>query len=57
MFASHALPGVQAGPDYDEGSEEGLMVVLQIETKGGLEDVEKIAQVAGVDVLFIGALQ
>lgn len=54
MFAPHALPGVTPGSQYDDGAADGLMVVVQIESVSGVENVEKIAQVKGVDVLFIG---
>ncbi|VUC30170.1 unnamed protein product [Clonostachys rosea] len=52
MFAPHAFPGV-SGSDYDESSQQTL-VAVQIESPQGVENVEKIAKVAGVDVLFIG---
>jgi 4-hydroxy-2-oxoheptanedioate aldolase len=54
MFASHTLPGVPSGPRYDNGQKDGLMVIVQIETAQGLENVEKIAQVEGVDALLVG---
>lgn len=54
MFAPHAFPGVAPGEEYDEGSQTGTIVVVQIESKAGVENVEKIAAVEGVDVLFIG---
>ncbi|RAK90596.1 2,4-dihydroxyhept-2-ene-1,7-dioic acid aldolase [Aspergillus costaricaensis CBS 115574] len=54
MFAPHAFPGVAPGAEYDEGSQTGTIVVVQIESKAGVENVEKIAAVEGIDVLFIG---
>lgn len=33
------------------------MVIVQIESRSGLENVERIAQVEGIDVLFIGKLR
>jgi 4-hydroxy-2-oxoheptanedioate aldolase len=56
MFASHALPGVVPGIQYDEGAEKGLLVIVQIESKSGVENIEKIVLVDGVDVIFIGKL-
>ncbi|KAJ5707809.1 hypothetical protein N7488_007610 [Penicillium malachiteum] len=40
--------------DYDEGIQSGLTVAVQIESRAGVEDIEKIASVDGVNVLFIG---
>ncbi|KAJ5240157.1 hypothetical protein N7468_004776 [Penicillium chermesinum] len=54
MFAPHAFPGLNAGPAYDEGTEGGITIAVQIESKSGVENVEKIAAVPGIDVLFIG---
>lgn len=54
MFAPHSFPGVNPGPDYDEGAEQGTTVAVQIESRPGVENVEKIAAVPGIDVLFIG---
>lgn len=49
----------QAPVSWAEGleiSNRETMVVLQIETKAGVENLEAIATVPGVDVLFIGPL-
>lgn len=54
MFAPHSLPGVSPGPDYDDNFNDGVTVCVQIESKSGVENVEKIAAVPGIDVLFIG---
>ncbi|PYH92064.1 Phosphoenolpyruvate/pyruvate domain-containing protein [Aspergillus ellipticus CBS 707.79] len=54
MFAPHAFPGVASGPEYDEGSQTGVTVIVQIESRSGVENVEEIAAVDGIDVLFIG---
>lgn len=54
MFASHAFPGVNPGPNYSEGAQQGITVAVQIESRPGVENVEKIAAVPGLDVLFIG---
>ncbi|ETS76804.1 hypothetical protein PFICI_12191 [Pestalotiopsis fici W106-1] len=52
MFATHAIPGV--GTAYDAGAATGLLVVVQIESKSGVENIEEITRVEGVDVVFIG---
>ncbi|CAG8289239.1 unnamed protein product [Penicillium salamii] len=53
MFAPHAFPGVK--PDeYNEKTHGEVLVVVQIESRPGVENVEKIAAVEGLDVLFIG---
>ncbi|PWY75438.1 Phosphoenolpyruvate/pyruvate domain-containing protein [Aspergillus heteromorphus CBS 117.55] len=54
MFAPHAFPGVAAGEEYDEGSQHAVTVIVQIESRAGVENVEEIAAVEGIDVLFIG---
>ena len=40
--------------DYAKRCEEELCVLLQVETRKGLDNLEKIAAVEGVDGLFIG---
>ncbi|RAL01124.1 HpcH/HpaI aldolase family protein [Aspergillus ibericus CBS 121593] len=54
MFAPHSLPGVNPGPDYDDQINDGVTVCVQIESRAGVENVEAIAAVEGLDVLFIG---
>lgn len=54
MFAPHAFPTVNPGSDYDDHANAGVTVVVQIESKSGVENVEKIAAVEGIDMLFIG---
>lgn len=54
MFAPHALPGINPGPEYDDGVNSSVTVAVQIESRSGVENVEKIAAVSGIDVLFIG---
>ncbi|KAJ5266815.1 hypothetical protein N7478_009623 [Penicillium angulare] len=54
MFAPHSFPNVDPGAQYDQGAQKGITVAVQIESKSGLENVEKIAAVPGIDVLFIG---
>jgi 4-hydroxy-2-oxoheptanedioate aldolase len=46
-------PGLGAG-DYLEQANDALLTIVQIETKEALENVEAIAAVPGVDVLFVG---
>lgn len=41
-------------PDYTKNSERELCVLLQIESRLGLENLERIAAVEGVDGVFIG---
>jgi 2-keto-3-deoxy-L-rhamnonate aldolase RhmA len=50
------MPGVKPGSEYDDVVAKDLLVVVQIESQSGLDNVEKIAQTDGVDVLFIGML-
>lgn len=43
-------------PDALQRSNNEMLTIVQIETLGALDDVEKIAALDGVDVLFIGPL-
>jgi 4-hydroxy-2-oxoheptanedioate aldolase len=54
MFAPHAMPGVAAGEQHDAHADDSLIVAVQIESRPGVENVEKIAAVDGLDVLLIG---
>lgn len=54
MFSPHAFPGVQPGPQYDDNANNDLIVMVQIESRQGVENVEKIAAVPGLDGLLIG---
>jgi len=40
--------------DYLQQANDALLTIVQIETKEGLENVEEIANVPGIDVLFVG---
>ena len=40
--------------DYLDNYTQRQLIMAQIETKGGLEAVEKIAEVDGIDLLFVG---
>ncbi|KAL4986301.1 Pyruvate/Phosphoenolpyruvate kinase-like domain-containing protein [Aspergillus falconensis] len=53
MFALHSFPEVPAA-QYDAGADKNTAVFVQIESKGGLESVEKIAAVEGLDGVLIG---
>lgn len=54
MYTAHAFPGVHPGEQYDDNANKNLLVIVQLESSSGVENVEKIAAVDGVDVLFIG---
>jgi 4-hydroxy-2-oxoheptanedioate aldolase len=53
MFAPHSMLGLVPG-EYDTRADKGLLVIVQIESRSGVENAEKIANVDGVDVVFIG---
>lgn len=53
MFASHSIHGVK-GEEYDNGADKSLMVAVQIESRSGVDNVEEIAKVEGLDALLIG---
>ncbi|KAF8475658.1 Pyruvate/Phosphoenolpyruvate kinase-like domain-containing protein [Kalaharituber pfeilii] len=40
--------------EYLEQANDNILTIVQIETKEALENVDEIASVAGVDVLFVG---
>lgn len=44
-----------SGPDYVKFANENVLVITIIEQKQAIENLEQIASVPGVDVLFIGA--
>ena len=46
-------PGLAAG-DYLQQANEAILTMVQIETKEAVENVDAIAAVEGVDVLFVG---
>ncbi|KAK1926846.1 Pyruvate/Phosphoenolpyruvate kinase-like domain-containing protein [Papiliotrema laurentii] len=52
MFSSHAF-GITE-PEYPGAADDNLLVIVQIESRQGVENVEEIAAVDGIDVLFIG---
>jgi 4-hydroxy-2-oxoheptanedioate aldolase len=53
MFAPVIL-GHSTESAYAEEANEQLMVIVQMESKGGVAECEKIAAVDGIDCLFIG---
>lgn len=40
--------------DYFENADQSILTIAQIETPNGLDDVEEIASVDGIDALFVG---
>lgn len=46
-------PDLGAG-DYLQQANDALLTIVQIETKEALENVDEIAAVPGIDVLFVG---
>ncbi|EAW07697.1 HpcH/HpaI aldolase family protein [Aspergillus clavatus NRRL 1] len=52
-FAMGSIGGASS-LEYLQGANDALLTIVQIETKEALENVEEIAQVPGIDVLFIG---
>ncbi|OAK93527.1 Phosphoenolpyruvate/pyruvate domain-containing protein [Phaeosphaeriaceae sp. SRC1lsM3a] len=52
-----AFPAIGHGittPEYMKTANETILTMIQIETRAGVENVEAIAAVPGVDVIFIG---
>jgi 2-keto-3-deoxy-L-rhamnonate aldolase RhmA len=43
------------GSDYRQTANDNLMVVIMIESPAGVENIDKIVAVPGVDVIFIGS--
>jgi 2-keto-3-deoxy-L-rhamnonate aldolase RhmA len=43
------------GTDYRQTANDNLMVVIMIESPAGVQNLEKIAAVPGVDVIFVGS--
>jgi 4-hydroxy-2-oxoheptanedioate aldolase len=41
-------------PHYYEEADDNLLIIVQIETRAGVENAREIAAVEGVDVIFIG---
>lgn len=55
MFTAHSFPGVSPA-EYDAKTHDEVLVIVQIESRPGVENVEEIAKVEGLDVLFIGEI-
>ncbi|ORX35939.1 Pyruvate/Phosphoenolpyruvate kinase-like domain-containing protein [Kockovaella imperatae] len=53
MFSAHSFHGMTQAT-YPAGADSHLLVIVQIESKQGLANVEEIAKVDGIDILFIG---
>ena len=53
MYSPHSVPGVTPA-QYDGGADSSLFVAVQIESRSGVENVEAIAKVEGLDALLIG---
>lgn len=51
---SKTTPGVAGMGEYLMKSNEGLLTIVQIETASALEQVEEIAKIPGIDMLFVG---
>jgi len=48
------IKGDLSGLEYMQNANDNLLTAVQIETKEGLANVEEIANVDGIDVLFVG---
>jgi 2-keto-3-deoxy-L-rhamnonate aldolase RhmA len=54
MFCPHTFNVAEA--TYPTQADKSLLVIVQIESRKAIENVEAIAAVPGLDVLFIGTL-
>lgn len=54
LFTTHSFPSELKGAAYDAKADDECLVIVQIESRQGVENVEAIAAVDGIDVLFIG---
>jgi 2-dehydro-3-deoxyglucarate aldolase/4-hydroxy-2-oxoheptanedioate aldolase len=55
IAGSHRAGGYgRHATEYWQRANDEILVVIQIETRSALEDVEQIARVPGIDVLFVG---
>lgn len=55
MFSGHAFGVPEA--QYPGAADDTLLVIVQIESRQAVDNVEEIAKVPGIDVLFIGELE
>jgi len=53
MYTHHAFGGTCTPEEYRKGADD-VLVIVQIESKESIDNLEEIAQVDGLDVLFIG---
>lgn len=63
-YPPHGIRGVGGGltratrwdavPDYLKSADQQLCLIVQVESRAGVENVEEIAAVEGVDAVFIG---
>ena len=52
-ICAHMIFGVSES-DYEQQANDNLMTMVQIESREGLQNVEEIAAVPGIAVLFVG---
>ncbi|BGP36176.1 hypothetical protein JCM10449v2_000074 [Rhodotorula kratochvilovae] len=50
---THYIFGVEES-EYENNCNDNLLTILQIESQQGLENIEEIAAVPGVDIIFVG---
>ncbi len=53
-MGSFSVTGELSGLEYLQNANKSLVTIVQIETKEAVENIEEIANVEGIDVLFIG---
>lgn len=53
-FSQQAFKGIETQTQYLQQSNDALLTIVQIENQEGLANVDEIAGVEGVDVLFVG---
>ena len=53
-MGSFAIEGDLSGLEYLQNANESLLTIVQIETKEAFQNLDEIAKVEGIDVLFIG---
>jgi len=54
MFTHTTFGPACTAVEYKAGADDKLLVIIQIESKQAVDNLEEIAQVEGLDVLFIG---
>lgn len=53
-FPQGSFKGVATAVEYLQQANDSLLTIVQVETREALENIESIAAVDGVDVLFVG---